>query len=241
MHKLLGTKPSALAAAIANLDERPKIIKPEDTQAAAYSVGFESWLPYAAESLEISKSIKDYFLVPVPIIYSDIPNRNGVAIPKQSLLQWNSELHCCAYQGWKGCPVYLEHDWGDEKTGRKPINYGVIADVTIRPMAKCPHIMKVIALLAIDRTKDQKLAQDIESGKRNSYSMGCMVSTYKCSICSSELGYCMHLNADRGMDFFLNRKNELTFREAWGIHAVEVSSVADPAFGSALGDPKFKY
>ncbi len=211
-----------------------------ETKALSAEIGFEKWLPFAAEYHEISKSIKDYFMVPCPIIISDLPNRNGVSFPKSELLRWNRTTNCCAYQGWKGCPVFKNHDWGNEANGRPAVSYGLIADVSIKPIKQNPDILKVIALLAIDRTKDPELAGRIERGELNSYSMGCTVEGYTCSDCGAELGECHHLNPKATMDFY-ERFGKLIYRECYGVYPYEVSSVEDPAYGSAIGEVRLRY
>lgn len=206
-----------------------------DNAAAAKQLGFEDWMPYAAEFWSLSKDIKDYFLVPVPIIYTELPNRNGIAFPLEELVKWNKVKGAPAYMGWKGMPVHVEHDWDGE-------SIGVIPDVSLQPLRSYGNgkVFKVITLLAIDRTKNEKLGKQIESGERNTYSMGCLVDSYSCGHCHKEMGKCSHLNTKSNADF-REEKGKLVFRRVHGIEPVEVSSVADPAYGCAAGDVRGRY
>ena len=64
----------------------------------------EAWLPEASKHYCLSKDIRDFVIVPVPAIMSDVPNTNGVAMPKQELLAFNTEVGRVAYKTWKAMP-----------------------------------------------------------------------------------------------------------------------------------------
>lgn len=76
-----------------------------------------TWLPYAAKKYELSADIRDYFFVPVITIPSDLPNRNGVAFPLKTLLEFSVEDGMQAYKSFKGKPVHFEHCF----TGSTPV------------------------------------------------------------------------------------------------------------------------
>ena len=197
------------------------------------ALGFERDLGAAAEFYNLSKDVRDYILQPVPIIWSDLPNRNGVAFPISSLTEWVKEKGCRAYMGWKGQAVRLEHDWEGEAIG-------LIPDVAIRPLRGFGNnrLWKIVLLHAVDRTKNVEIAKAIETGKRNSWSMGCLVSYFTCSVCGSDAPSCDHLRKD---ETFRVTSNGITFRNAHGIMAEESSSVGDPAYGQAIGEIVVKY
>lgn len=210
---------------------------PRDENAdAMQELGFERTLHAAAEFYDLSKDIRDYFLVGVPIIWSDLPNRNGVAFPLSELTAWHKKKGCLAFQGWKGQAVRLEHEWEGEALG-------LIPDVALRPLKGYHNnkLWKVVVLLAIDRTKNSEVALKVEQGSSNTYSMGCLVGGYSCSYCGAELGKCVHLNPKAKADFY-ELDGKLVYRNVQGgIDAEEVSIVDDPAYGVAVSDVRLKY
>lgn len=204
-----------------------------DNAAAMKELGFERSLRQAAEFYDLSKDINDYFLTGVPIIWSDLPNRNGIAFSLEDLIAWNKKKGCMAYEGWKGQAVRVEHDWNGPAIG-------LIPDVAIKKLTGFAggNLWKVITLLAIDRTKNKDIASKIERNELNSYSMGCLVGRFTCSVCGSDEKGCDHLG--EGVNFHEHR-GVIAFRNAHEIDAEEVSSVGDPAYGLALSDKIIKY
>ena len=190
------------------------------------------WLPFAAKKYDISPDIRDYFFVPVITIPSDLPNRNGVAFPLRTLLEFNIEAGEQAYKTFKGKPVHFEHKNDVPKEA-----YGVIADAFLRRLDGYGNgrIWKLLELLAIDRTKYPTIAQKILDGEMNSYSMGAMVSTYSCSYCGQEIGKCDHLHPRLKKDFY-EKDGKLVFRNVHGISGFETSIVATPAYSVAASD-----
>jgi hypothetical protein len=98
---------------------------------------------------------------------------------------------------------------------------------------------------AVDRTKNVKLAADIEKGKRNSWSMGCDATRIFCSYCGQTqatvddhgnvIGGCTHIDPNAGVVFYeLNGK--IVCRAASGLSGVELSSVGTPAFMMAVNN-----
>lgn len=205
-----------------------------------------SWLPFASESYQVSANIKDYVLVPVNILPSDLPNRNMVGFPYTELSSWSPRDGMISYQTWKGKPTHIEHlnrDWTRAK--------GAIMDVAMQPMhGRQGNLWKVLALCGFDRSKDAALANDILTGARSNYSMGAMVSQYSCSVCGcrTELGSgkegmaCGKTHIDpksgRFKTFKINGENILGHYNAHGIQGFEVSSVGTPAWPSAVTDVK---
>lgn len=193
--------------------------------------GFEAKLPWFAPKFHISSNLSDYFFRATPIIISDLPNRNGVAFPLQALVEWNSDLHCQAYEGWKYCPMFEEHRSDDITTA-----IGAVADVTLRKLKGYANdqLWVLIALAAIDRTKNRELAGKYESGDINTVSMGAMVDYWTCSYCGAPEGKCSHIDPSRDVTFYeLNGK--LVFKNVYGVSPYELSVVKDPAYGVAVG------
>jgi hypothetical protein len=88
---------------------------------------FPKWLPFASKSLKISASLSDYIVVPVVIMPTDLPNRNGVAFPLAQLVKWDNEMGRVAYKTWTGQPVHYEHANQDPTKA-----YGVVVDTYLR-------------------------------------------------------------------------------------------------------------
>lgn len=212
-------------------------------------VNAPKWLPFASKVYHTSANVEDYFTVPTIIMPSDLPNRNGTAFPRSELIKFDPEIGNHAYMGWVGKPVYIEHDNMDYTKA-----IGSIVDVTMRKIdGASGDLWKVIALMAIDRTKNSKIANDILTGRRRNYSMGAMVKSYQCSVCGAvgnikqgmrdkyEALPCgkNHAYFDRQGKFRalpLTQSGEektIGFLNAIGVKPFEVSSVGYPAFASA--------
>lgn len=195
------------------------------------------WLPFAAEKYLLSPDIKDYVLVPVIILPSDLPNRNKVAFPFTELTSFNPEAGMLSYQTWKGKPTYVEHVNRDYTKAK-----GVIFDASLQRM---PHRMgnlwKLVSLCGFDRTKDPILANNIQEGVEVNYSMGALVTRYTCSVCGAEghnkesLG-CGSAHVTPKGPFKLHTAKSgmrLGHYNAHNITGFEVSSVKVPAWPSA--------
>lgn len=210
-------------------------IKTEDMQRnnASSVINFANTLPFMAPHYHISPDYKDYVLVPVIVMPSDIPNRNSCAFPLAELIRFNPERGQQAYQTWKGKPVHYEHENKDITKA-----HGVIVDAMMRRLNGYGNgkIWKVLLLLAIDRSKYPGVANRVLAGEINSYSMGAWVERYDCSYCGEEVGKtCPHINPSQPAKMgLLNGK--LVFRNAINIEGFETSIVGSPAFMSAISD-----
>ena len=204
----------------------------------AMSLNWEQDLYFASEPFKISKDPKDYLLHPVPIMYSDLPNRNGVAFPLVELLKWNVELGRQAYRGWIGMPMFREH-----KSDVVKESIGMVVDVSLRKISKFSHgkFWKVLALAAIDRRKNPVLAERMEKNEINTYSIGAMVDYCTCSYCGVEVGKCNHIDDDENKVTFYEKNGEIVFKNVFGVKPYELSSVEDPAFATAIGGEIMKY
>lgn len=193
---------------------------------------FLNWLPFAAKKYHLSGDISDYFFVPVLTIPSDLPNRNGVAFPLATLLEFNPERGCQGYKTFKGQPVQYEHDNKDITKAR-----GIIVDTHLSNLkGYCNNkLWKVLLLLAIDRTKDIETSTQIMEGKRNSYSMGAWVDRYTCSYCGEEVGKCEHIPAKAPVCFY-EKDGKIVHKNMHGMSGFECSTVATPAWSPATSD-----
>ena len=196
--------------------------KPESSS----ELGFEKWLPFAAQAYDLSTNIKDYLIHPAMVMMSDVPNRNGVAFPLKELIKWNSDHGMQAYRTWVGKPMFEEHRSDVLKTA-----IGIVIDVRLVPLVGFAggKIYKVMALIAIDRTKNSELAKRIEEGKQNTYSMGAFVGGYTCSYCDAEVGKCIHIDPRDPVTFY-EQHGKLVYKNVVDIVGYEFSSVEDPAY-----------
>lgn len=207
------------------------------------------WLPYSAQVYKTSAKVEDYFTVPTIIMPTDLPNRNMTAFPRDELARFDPEIGDHVYKGWIGKPVYINHINNDYTKA-----IGAVVDASMRPIDNARgDVWKVLSLLAIDRTKNPKIANDIMEGRRTTYSMGALVKCYSCSVCSAR-GYIRpgirdkyeampcgkdHAFVDRrgGFREFANGRGSddrtIGFLRAHDVKPFEVSTVDYPAFASA--------
>lgn len=210
----------------------------EEIASMSNAVGWELWLPFAAKELELSADPKDYLIHPVPIMYSDLPNRNGFAFPLTELVKWNVELGRQAYKGWSGMPMYTEHQSEDHKKA-----LGIVIDTSLRRIqtAGKGKFWKVMALAAVDRNKNPERAEQIEKGEVDTYSMGAMVDYCSCSYCGAVAGECDHVNADNNSVSFYEKDGQLVYKNVHGVKPYELSVVDDCAFNIAQHTVRLDY
>ena len=210
----------------------------EDTRALGGSsaqsslVDWAGWLPFAAKQYNISPDVKDYVVIPVPTIITDLPNRNGIAFPLREMVMFRPQLGMQSYRTWKGKPTFEEHEHGDHTKAK-----GVILDTHMRKIPGM-NVWRLMKLLAFDRNVDSQLCNDILARKRNSYSMGAYLDGYTCSICHKEFGTCTHppVGAKKNDVIFLPHGDSLVFLNVVNPEGFETSAVKTPAFIPALND-----
>lgn len=213
-------------------------IAKEEVASMSSAVGWELWLPFAAKELELSSDPKDYLIHPVPIMYSDLPNRNGFAFPLSELVKWNVELGRQAYKGWTGMPMYTEHRSEDHKK-----SLGVVIDTALRRIQNHGKgkFWKVMALAAIDRNKNPERAEQLEKGEVTTYSMGAMVDYCTCSYCGAVAGECTHVPEDNKGVTFYEKNGQLVYKNVHGVRPYELSVVDDCAFNVAQHTVRLTY
>ena len=194
-----------------------------------------SWLPMAAEKYKISSNLEDYVCVPVVIMPSDLPNRNGIAFPYKELVSFNPNPYTkkIAYQTWEAAPTFYEHKNDNYEEAK-----GVIFAVTMSPIQGSQgDLYKVVCLCGFDRTKDAKLYSRILRKELSTYSMGAYVDNYVCSICGKgyDQGGCKHvsINDPTFRTFETEHGSKLAYYEAVGVAGFECSAVETPAYISA--------
>ena len=205
---------------------------------SAHRIEANSWLPFAAHEYNLSTDIRDFVLVPVPVLNSELPNTNGDSVTLADLLRFDTEMGMQAYKTFRGKPCHLEHDNRDPAKAK-----GVILDVFLRPIKQFGNgkYYKVIELMAYDRSKDPLLVNSILSGENNAYSVGFYYKSYTCSICSKTVGQTKFGTTSACEHTMLRKKpyqmqdGRLAYRQCHDIRGFETSVVADPAFKIAIG------
>jgi hypothetical protein len=207
------------------------------SKALGKMVEVDSWLPFAAESYNISSKFSDFVVVPTTIFLTDIPNANLAAFPFEAMSAWNPQAGQITYRTWERKPTHVEHANSDHTQAR-----GVILDASMR---KVPNYLgdlhRVVLLAAWDRNRDAPLVNKILAG-RSGFSMGAWVGTYHCGCCGHDMrhGACAHLVPTQHGPMPRVREvgNKLVYRVAGGaITGFELSAVASPAWRSAWGVP----
>ncbi len=193
------------------------------------------WLPAAAKVYKLSPNIRDYVLVPVPVMFSDIPNTNGDSVTIQEFLRFDPELGMQAFKSFRGQPCHREH-------ANKVIEdaKGVILDVFLRPVKRFGGGLyyKLVELMAYDRTKDPLLVNSILTGEENAYSVGFYFKNYTCSICGAVHGQglnakpCPHTYPRRPT--YKNNEGRLAYRQCGYIKGFETSVVLNPSYITAI-------
>jgi hypothetical protein len=94
-----------------NVSRSDDVADAEKDQSLLNKLDYETWLPFAAKTYNISPKIEDYIIVSTLVCPSDIPNRNGIAFPAAELAKFQAPpISRMAYKAWQGCPVHFEHD-----------------------------------------------------------------------------------------------------------------------------------
>lgn len=192
------------------------------------------WLPYAAEHYCVSRDIRDYVLVPIPAIFSGLPNTNGDGLSLKQMLRFDPEFGMQMYKTFKGKPTHVEHRNKDITQAK-----GIILDSFLRPVPFNKKYWKIVLLLAYDRTKDSALAQSILSRESNAYSVGFYYKSYTCSVCGHRVGRGINLSpcqhTQMGKPTYQQADGRIVYRNCEDAVGFECSSVGTPAFVSAIG------
>ena len=198
-----------------------------------------SWLKSASKVYHINPNINDYICVPIPIVTSDIPNRNSQGFSLKTLSEFNSTFHQPRYKTFVGAPTFVEHQHSDPTTAK-----GVCLDAFLTMLPKY-NIAKVVVLAAFDRTKDPYLVNSILKKERRFYSMGALAASFVCSICGGILGpsvqrtcTCFARDYENLRTYGDVIKGRLAYLLAQEYNFIELSSVVNPADINAGGNPE---
>lgn len=194
-----------------------------------------SYLKFCSEAYDISDDPRDYVIVDLPIVESDVPNRNMDAFGALELTSWNAVAKSPVWRTFQWAPSFQDHVNQDPKAAK-----GVLFDASY---LRAGPGWNVRILWGCDRSKDQKLAAAIMSGKRNAYSMGALASFVSCS-CHGRVydgnpaNGCENIRAGKKGEIInmAGRGDVLCHDSCHGVNFVEASSVEDPAFYGAQSD-----
>ncbi len=174
----------------------------------------------------ISANPEDFVYVAVRALTADVPNENLDAFSEKELLSINADMGCRTYQTFNLKPHHINHRSEDPTQAR-----GVILDSHYNTQND-EHFPEI--LIAVDKTKDARLAEGIASGELNSFSMGCTAERTICSVCDNEANspgeFCNHIKFDKGKEI----EGSKVFEWCEGVTFEEESSVDDPADKTAL-------
>jgi hypothetical protein len=179
-----------------------------------------SWLEAAAAAYKISADPYNYIFSVNRIVVADVPNRNMDAFPKAELLKFHGTAGRPVYQTFIGKPLYYEHNQVPEDAR------GVIFKSFL--VSEGPYLV-VLNLVGADTRKDGALSEDIKSGRRPFFSMGCLADAVECPFCKKVARdtneFCQHISKQLGQII----GDQLIYEILRDITFIEESSVADPA------------
>jgi len=189
-----------------------------------------SWLPYCAKSYEISPKVQDYVVSVVPVVTSDVPNRNLQAMSSAELFSFDIRAGRPAFKTFIGKPTFMNH------VNKNPLEAkGVNFDSCALSVPKY-GLYKILVLSGFDRTKDTELVNSILKKERVAYSMGCWVDMFRCSVCGTDVkNSCMCFDAHGKGG--ITKNDRLVYQELTGISFFENSVLdKDPADWTAVGN-----
>jgi hypothetical protein len=178
-----------------------------------------------AKVYNLSDNVNNYIFPITRTVTANVPNGNGDRFTSDELTRFSSQHRCRVFETFRNDPLHVEHAADDPKTAR-----GFLPDVYY--MNKDAKDMHVLAVAAVDVTKDSPLAEGILSGDINSFSMGCICEAVKCSYskCKKPTAYsdaelCDHLKFSK----MASIEGELIYEDCMGVEFQELSVVGTPA------------
>lgn len=234
-------RPHSVDQMIGAMCGNPELATSSEIASTVRRLDVQDWLPAAAKVYNISRDIRDYVIVPVIIMPTDIPNRNSVAFPYEELLKFNPREGRPSYKTWIGKPTFLEHNNQDHTKAK-----GIVFDSNMVPIKGTKNdLAKVVCLCGFDTRADPVLAKSIHDRKRTNYSMGAAIDVYECAICGDRTDInargkretsCGHVTRGRLPLYKTQYGQKPAYYISRGITGFEVSSVGVPAWASANED-----
>lgn len=206
------------------------------------SLDFKTWLPFAAKTYHISPHIESYVLRPMPLMPSDLPNRNGIGFQLQELVKYQPPpISRQVFKAWTGTPVHYEHENEDCTTA-----LGVVLDTALSQIKSFGNgrFWKVMGLVAVDKNKYPDIAQRMLDGRLNTGSMGALADDFTCSVCGSKAHEhqhmnCSHITSTKHVNWRVvddHGHKRLAYLNAHSLSPIEFSLVESPAWTPALSD-----
>lgn len=190
------------------------------------TIDVKAKLETVADTYKISKNPDDYVFVSVRALTANVPNENHDCFMEEELLRFDQKQGCKVYATFNLKPHHVNHRSSDPTQAR-----GCIIDVHYNTK-NAEHFPEL--LIAVDKTKDKKLAEGIASGELNSFSMGCSSGHTICSICGNKASvpseFCTHISLYKGKEV----EGKIAFEDCREVGFEEESSVDDPADKQAL-------
>lgn len=142
-------------------------------------IDVQAALDTVADAYKISKNPDDYVYVISRALTADVPNENHDNFPSEELLRFDTAAGCRVFQTFINKPNHINHRTDDPTQAR-----GVILDAHYNDINPDDQFVEI--LVAVDKTKDKRLAESIQKNEVNSMSMGCYAELCICSVCGHE-------------------------------------------------------
>jgi len=142
-------------------------------------IDVQASLDTVADTYKISKNPDDYVYVISRALTADVPNENHDNFPSEELLRFDAGNGCRVFQTFINKPNHINHRADDPTQAR-----GVILDAHYNDINPDDQFVEI--LVAVDKTKDTRLAESIQKNEVNSMSMGCYAELCICSVCGHE-------------------------------------------------------
>jgi hypothetical protein len=215
------------------------------------SINLEEKLDAVADFYKISRDPSNYLLIPARANSVGRFNSNLDGWTFKEISNFRPELGCRTYSTYNNKPHFVEHNSSKFEVAR-----GVILDSHLNLDNDADDFTKeavlqtigheptkdvfVEVILAVDQSKDPKLAQAYKSGSIKTFSMGADVESTTCNICGnvarSSWDFCPHIigKHKRSVYKMADGLDRLAGELCNGTIFQELSVVSDPADKTAI-------
>lgn len=215
------------------------------------NIDMERVLDVVASEYFISRDPDDYLLVPARANSADRMNANKDGFSTEELLRFDPLVAKRVYQTYDLRPHFVNHQSDNLKVAR-----GVVLDSFYNTLNLADDNVKravyedsgkeastddfVEILIAVDMTKDPRLADAYKSGSVYKFSMGCDIEESECSICKNRavntFQFCDHIKGKYSGRLYTLDDGRSVQAGEWclGTRFAEISAVDDPADKDAL-------
>jgi len=215
-----------------------------------YGLDLEAALDSVADTYKISRDPRDYLLIPCRACSADRPNENMDAFQREELLRFDPHAGRRVYSTFTLKPHFVNHNATNYGLAR-----GVLIDSHYNDQNQADDSVKrsvfgatgrdvtqdefVETLIAVDITKDPRLAEAYKNGSVYRFSMGCDVESTECAICgkiaTSAFQFCDHVRSKLARRSYPldGGGTRVAFEWCKGTVFAELSAVDDPADKSA--------